>query len=295
MKKQVVVLFLLITAGVYAQKNSASYPDNMVRINGGTFMMGSLGDEEQYQVKKEYQVTLSPFYMGRTEVTQKEYREVMGTNPSAYKGDNLPVIDVTWYDAVEYCNKRSQREGLTPAYTIDKTRRDPNNKNEDDHIRWLVTWNRNANGYRLPTEAEWEYACRAGTATPFSTGITITTDQANYNGNYPFNSNVKGEYRQKMTPVGSFEPNAWGLYDMHGNVCEWCWDWYWQESYTLGAQTDPRGASSGTSRVVRGGSWYDWAYYLRSALRSIGYPSSRFHSMGFRIVRPINEGGKIEK
>ena len=289
MKKTIVVLFLLTALSVYAQKNSIPYPDNMVRINGGTFMMGSPANEVRRDYDEEqYQVTLSGFYMGKYEVTQKEYREVMGTNPSAYKGDKMPVIDVSWYDAVEYCNKRSLKEGLTPAYTIDKNRRDPNNKSadENDNIRWLVTWNQNANGYRLPTEAEWEYACRAGTTTPFSTGITITTSQANYDGNYPYNSNVKGEYRREMTPVGSFEPNAWGLYDMHGNVWEWCWDWYSSESYSLGAQTDPRGPSSGSSRVARGGSWYDTAYYLRSAIRYCGAPARWTHSLGFRLVRP---------
>jgi formylglycine-generating enzyme required for sulfatase activity len=206
--------------------------------------------------------------MGKYEVTQKEYQEIMGTNPSEFKGDNLPVETVSWFDAAEYCNKRSQKEGLTPAYTINGTN---------------VTWNQNANGYRLPTEAEWEYACRAGTTTPFSTGNNITTDQANYDGNYPYNNNAEGEYRDKPTPAGSFAPNAWGLYDMHGNVYEWCWDWY--GNYSSGAQTNPAGAVSGACRVMRGGSWYDVGQSLRSAYRGIYLPSDGHFDIGLRLAR----------
>jgi formylglycine-generating enzyme required for sulfatase activity len=218
----------------------------------------------------QHQVTISKaFYLGKYEVTQKEYEAVMGTNPSYFKGTNLPVERVSWYDAIEYCNKRSKREGLTPAYT----------RNGDN-----VTWNKNANGYRLPTEAEWEYACRAGTTTPFNTGSNITTDQANYNGNNPYNGNMNGRNRGETTEVGSFSPNKWGLYDMHGNVWEWCWDRY--GDYRGGAQTNPDGAVSGSNRVVRGGSWRDGAGGLTSAYRVNYYPGFRFDILGFRLVRP---------
>jgi formylglycine-generating enzyme required for sulfatase activity len=243
----------------------------MVRINGGTFTMGSFASEVGRAADREgpqHRVTVSSFYMGKYPVTQKEYQEVMGTNPSNFKGDNLPVETVSWYDAVNYCNRLSQREGLTPAYTINGTN---------------VTWNSNANGYRLPTEAEWEYACRAGTTTPFSTGNNITTSQANYNGNYPYDNNAKGTYREKTTAVGSFSQNPWGLYDMHGNVYEWCWDWY--DAYKPDAQTDPRGASSGSGRVIRGGGWFSNAPLLRSAYRGSNTPSSRYNNIGFRLVR----------
>jgi formylglycine-generating enzyme required for sulfatase activity len=249
-------------------------PDNFVRINGGTFTMGSPISEVNHDSDEtQRQVTVSGFYMGKYEVTQAEYEAVMGTNPSNFKGANLPVEKVSWYDAVEYCNRRSQKEGLSPAYAISGI--------GDSRT---VTWNRGSNGYRLPTEAEWEYACRGGTATPFSTGNNITTGQANYDGNNPYNNNAKGTYREKATAVGSFAANHWGLYDMHGNVWEWCWDWY--GDYSSGAQSNPGGAASGSSRVVRGGSWRYGAQDLRSAFRGSGPPSLRSDRIGFRLVRP---------
>jgi formylglycine-generating enzyme required for sulfatase activity len=268
-----------------ATPTQTTIPANFVRIEGGTFTMGSPSNEpERSSVESpQHQVTVRAFYMGKYQVTQAEYEAVMRTNPSNLKGANLPVENVSWYDAIEYCNLLSQWEGLRPVYTIDKGRSDPNNTNSDDNVRWLVTWNQNANGYRLPTEAEWEYACRAGTTTPFNTGNNITTSNANYNGNYPYNNNSKGTYRERTTTVGSFAPNPWGLYDMHGNVWEWCWDWY--GSYSSGAQTDPRGAVSGDSRVIRGGSWYFPAWNVRSAARDFFTPSYRGNVIGFRLVR----------
>jgi formylglycine-generating enzyme required for sulfatase activity/uncharacterized caspase-like protein len=215
-------------------------PADFVKINGGTFMMGSPASEEgRVSNEEQHQVTVSGFYLGKYEVTQREYAAIMGTNPSRFEGDNLPVENVSWYDAVEYCNARSRKEGLTSAYTISGS--------GDNRT---VTWNRNTNGYRLPTEAEWEYACRAGTTTRYSTGNDIRTSQANYGGG-------------RTKAVGSFDANVWGLYDMHGNVWEWCWDWY--GNYGSGAQTDPMGASSGTNRVGRGGSWGYDGQNLRSA------------------------------
>jgi formylglycine-generating enzyme required for sulfatase activity len=145
-----------------------------------------------------------------------------------------------------------------------------------------VTWNRNANGYRLPTEAEWEYACRAGTAGPFNTGNNVTSDQANYDGDNPYGRNVKGRFRQETTPVGRFTPNSLGLYDMHGNIWEWCWDWYGDYS---GAATDPQGASSGTFRVERGGAWHNHGTFLRSAYRGSFIPPHKGSDLGFRVVR----------
>ncbi|GHU09966.1 hypothetical protein FACS1894151_08810 [Spirochaetia bacterium] len=254
--------------------------NEMVRINGGTFMMGSPATEAGRYNREgpQHLVTVSGFSMSRYEVTQQEYEEVMGNNPSNWKGSDLPVERVSWYNAVEYCNRRSVKEGLTPVYTISGTR---------------VTWNRDAQadprsaGYRLPTEAEWEYACRAGTTGPFSTGNNITTNQANYNGYEPYNNNPRGVYRQKTVDAGSYAPNAWGLYDMHGNVWEWCWDWEDDNTYDGGAQTNPVGADSGAVRAARGGSWSNYGQNLRSAYRGSYAPSDRSDNLGFRLVRSV--------
>jgi formylglycine-generating enzyme required for sulfatase activity len=244
--------------------------EDFVHIEGGMFIMGSPSSEVDHEDDEaQHQVTVSSFYMGKYELTQAEYKAVMGTNPSYFKGDKLPVEKVSWHDAIEYCNKRSEKEGLTPAYTV-------NAKN--------VTWNKNAKGYRLPTEAEWEYACRSGTAMPFSTGNNITINQANYNGNYPYNKNMKGTYRAKTTEVGNFATNRWGLYDMHGNVWEWCWDWY--GGYSLPMQSDPDGAVSGAYRVRRGGSCFNYGQHLRSAYRNYYSPGDRNKNIGFRLVHP---------
>jgi len=175
-------------------------------------------------------------------------------------GGNLPA-EVTWYDAVNFCNALSRKEGLTPAYTV----------NRKD-----VTWNQSANGYRLPTEAEWEYACRAGTTTEYSSkGLIENFGWYNYNSG------------KRKHPVGQKQPNPWGLYDMLGNVYEWCWDWY--GDYPGGAQTDPTGASSGSYRVYRGGMWYSGVEDLRSANRHYGDPDDNRNRRGFRVVRPSLE------
>jgi len=268
------IILELSLAGIVAAQSPV--PNNFVKIESGTFNMGSPANEPQrgdYE-GPQHQVTVSAFYMGKDLVTQAEYEQIMGSNPSKFKGWNMPVERITWFDAVEYCNKLSQKEELEPAYTISGT---GNNR--------TVIWNQNANGYRLPTEAEWEYACRAGTTTPFSTGNNISTDQANYDGNYPYSNYARGLWREKTTNVGSFPANAWGLFDMHGNVFEWCWDWY--GNYESGPQTDPTGAEYGSYRVLRGGSWYDNGRYIRSANRNSSSPLLRSHSVGFRIVRPM--------
>jgi formylglycine-generating enzyme required for sulfatase activity len=270
LKKLFVAILLFISSFFCSQTVLFAFaPGRFILINGGTFMMGSPANEHgRFSIEFQREITVSSFYMGKYEVTQAEYQELMGRNPSHIKEANLPVEQVSWFEAIEYCNALSEKEGLEPAYTI-------NGQN--------VIWNRNAKGYRLPTEAEWEYACRAGTTTPFYTGNNISAAQANFNGDLPYNNNAQSTNRQRPVPVGSFSPNSFGLYDMHGNVGEWCWDWYGE--YTRGEQTDPSGAASGGFRTFRGGSWNQAADMLRSARRSGLIPSNRNFSLGFRVVR----------
>jgi len=274
MKKAVVLVFVFFIIPVLWAQNQNTAPNGFVLINGGTFTMGSPADEEGREADKEiqHQVTLGSFYMAKNPVTQKEYQELIGNNPSNIKGEDLPVESVSWYRAIEYCNALSKKEGLAPVYTI-----------EGSGDSRPVKWDRSANGYRLPTDAEWEYACRAGTTTIFYTGNTITTNQANFNGFLPYGKNPDGERRRKTMPVGSFEPNAWGLYDMHGNVFEWCWDW--TGNLSAEAQTDPAGAAEGSRRVTRGGDFDSSAKNIRSAYRWSGIPSGTDPFTGFRLVK----------
>ncbi len=201
--------------------------------------------------------------MGKYPVTQAQWRAVaslpainyeLDPDPSQFKGDHRPVEQVTWYEAVEFCDRLSQHTGRS---------------------------------YRLPSEAEWEYACRAGTTTPFYFGETIIPDLANYNGNYSYGPGPKGEYRAQTTPVGHFGVNPWGLADMHGNVLEWCQDW-WHDSYE-GAPSDgsawlSHGEEEEERRVLRGGSWYFNPEYCRSADRNRNTPESGNYNVGFRVV-----------
>ena len=267
------------------QEEQPQIPENFILVEGGTFSMGS-PDSEAWRSDDETQhtVTVSDFYMSAFEVTQAEYQAVIGSNPSAFSGEELPVETVSWLDAIAYCNARSELEGLEPAYIVEGQ---------------TVTWNRGANGYRLPTEAEWEYACRAGTETPFNTETSISAEECNYWGHYPYliednyfnQSNLEtrpGVYRETTVEVGSFQPNAWGFYDMHGNVGEWVWDYY--GDYPTEAQTDPVGPDSGVLRVNRGGGWNDFAKNLRSAYRATLPQDSAVFNVGFRLVRNAAAG-----
>jgi len=254
MRRLIFILFFIPIIGIFGQQTS-----DLVRIEGGTFTMGSPANESGRTSSEgpQHQVTVSSFLISKYEVTQAEYEEIMGKNPSHYKGSNLPVEQVSWFDAIEYCNKLSEKEGLTPAYT--------RNGNS-------VNWDRNANGYRLPTEAEWEYACRAGTQTPFYNG-TSANDVSWHSGNSGY----------KTHPVGEKQPNSWGLYDMHGNVLEWCWDWL--GDYSAQAQENPLGASSGVNRVYRGGCWSFQHLQTRSAYRFGNHLNFRSFIAGFRLAR----------
>ncbi len=235
---------------------------HMVKIPAGSYTMGSPvaeagrdSDEQQHRVE-----ITQGFSLSATEVTQAQYQAVMGANPSNFKGPDLPVEKVSWLDAVQFCNKLSEREGLKPAYRI-------NGSN--------VTWDAAAPGYRLPTEAEWEYACRAGTATAYNVGDgEADLGRAAW---YDWNSD------SKTHPVGKKAANTWGLYDMHGNVWEWCWDSYWD--YDAGSLRDHQGAAGGSYLVDRGGSWINGSWGCRSAVRGGDDPSYAAYDLGFRVAR----------
>ena len=260
--------------------------DGFVKIEGGSFLMGS-PETENWRIEDEtqHEVTVSGFWMSPYEVSQAEYERLMGENPSHFKGESLPVENVSWLDAVRFCNAKSIEAGLTPAYTLDGE---------------TVVWNRTADGYRLPTEAEWEYACRAGTAAPFYTIHAIGPEEANYYGHYPyeieenyFDDSVletrPGQYRQTTVEVDSFDANPWGLYNTHGNVNEWCWDLYGE--YDLVNTADPTGPETGSRRVYRGGGWNDFGKNLRSAYRAAGELDMVSYNLGIRLVR--SAGGML--
>lgn len=247
----------------------------MVAIPGGTFMMGSPENEAERLDREspQHKVTIQPFFMGKYPITQKQWAAVatlpkvkidLNSDPSRFKGGNLPIECISWDEATEFCSRLSQ---YTQKQNPKKT-------------------------YRLPSEAEWEYACRAGTTTPFHFGETITTELANYDGNYTYGNSSKGEYRQKTTEVGLFPPNAFGLYDTHGNVWEWCQD-DWHESY----QSAPIDGSSWldnndnhSKKMLRCGSWCSFARGCRSAFR-YGYERvNRDNQVGFRVVCAFYRG-----
>ena len=279
--------------------------EGMVRLQlkGKSFQMGADYTDANDREKPVHKVTFTrDIYMCDHEVTQKEWQAVMGNNPSDFQGEeadkkvadgevqeNRPVEQVSWYDAIAYCNKLSIKDGLQPCYSV---------KVGETEVDWenlpynnIPTSNNNAawdaavcdfskNGYRLPTEAEWEYAARGGeTATdkPVWAGTTIETELGSYAWYCDNEGSKTHEVKKKL-------PNGYGLYDMSGNVYEWCWDWY--GNYTEGDSTDPTGAGSGLIRVGRGGC-YGGASDCRASKRSYGSPSLRYYDLGFRLVRTV--------
>jgi formylglycine-generating enzyme required for sulfatase activity len=236
----------------------------MVKIPAGSFLMGSPEDEPERLEREgpQHEVTLGSFFLAQTPITQAQWRAVAGwqkvgrelePDPSRFKGANRPVEQVSWFDALEFCRRLSQRTGQR---------------------------------YGLPSEAQWEYACRAGSTTPFHFGATLTPELANYDGNYVYGNGPKGTYRKQTSDVASFPANGWGLHDMHGNVREWCED-HWHDSYNFAPGDDQPwlipAAADDEPRLLRGGSWYSDPGYCRSAYRFSIPPGLRRYTFGFRV------------
>ncbi len=237
----------------------------MVKISGGSFLMGSpKGEPERFDDESpQHEVTLDAFWMAQTPITQAQWRTVaawqqlerdLKPDPAKFKGDNRPVERVSWHDAQEFCRRLSQRTGQR---------------------------------YGLPSEAQWEYACRAGSTTPFHFGATLTPELANYNGNFVYQNGPKGTYRQQTCEVASLPANGWGLHDMHGNVWEWCQD-HWHDSYNLAPGDDQPWlapvAAVDAQKLLRGGSWIGDPGDCRSAYRSHDEADSVANDVGFRVV-----------
>jgi len=239
--------------GAYAQFTFRGVVQRLRYIEPGQFMMGSPeGEPGRFEHERQHEVVLTKgYWLGETACTQALWEAVTKDNPSRFKGEQRPVERVSWNDCQKFLERlNAERPGLE---------------------------------LRLPTEAEWEYACRAGTPTPFSFGANVTPEQVNYNGEYPYAGGAKAEYRRQTVEVRSLPANPWGLHEMHGNVWEWCSDWYGQ--YEAGPVVDPTGPERGDSRVLRGGSWFLLARDARSACRFRPAPDYRVDFAGFRFAR----------
>ena len=291
-KKKASPLVPAATAVTVQQKSaSPTAPENFVLIRGGKFSMGSpVSEYDRESDETLHQVRVSNFYICKYAVTVAEFGrfvEDSSYRSDAEKGDGSLIWDGTNWQ---------KRAGINWRHGVSGSVRP---QSEENHPVLHVSWNdavayckwmtkKTGQTFRLPTEAEWEYACRAGTTTPFNTGENLTTGQANYDGNYPYKNNQKGVYRENTVAVESFSPNAWGLYNMHGNVYEWCGDWYGDKYYdeckAKGVVENPKGPETGSSRVLRGGCWFSNAGDCRSADRGRDTPDTRGGNVGFRLV-----------
>ena len=286
----------LIPAGEFLMGSSAADVSAALKADSTLKEHNFKNEQPQHRVK-----ITRPFYAGVYEVTQSEYEAVMGTNPSYFSSsgggsekfvgqntDRFPVEQVNWYDGVEFCNKLSTLDELTPYYSMTSVER------EDGHIMSATVTpesgrgeSLDSSGYRLPTEAEWEYLCRSNTQSAYWFGNVLNGDKANVDGNDPFGTATKGTYLERPATAGSYAANPFGLYDTHGNVLEWCEDVYHKTAYgsRSGTTVDPLSSSGSEYRVLRGGSWNLYSGYARSAYRFRDQPDLRFDAVGFRVVR----------
>ncbi|GLB28345.1 hypothetical protein LAD12857_02680 [Lacrimispora amygdalina] len=274
MRKKLVLLLIAVT--VISWGCSKKEPVDLVLVEGRSAIAVSAGTNQD-------EPAIRDFYIGKHEVTQEEWTEVMGSNPSAFRGSDLPVESVSWYDSIEYCNKRSEKEGLAPYYKIDKKGQDPDNICDYDDIRWTVTVNEGANGYRLPTEAEWTYAAGGGSKSQnYTYSGSSDEEETVWYWRNAGKKYLKGDWnwpdietnQNKTHPVGSKKANELGIFDMSGNVREWCYEWY----------EDTR-IPKGFYRVWKGGGWVGDITSCKLSYRGKFEPNGKGADMGIRVCR----------
>lgn len=289
----VVMLSVMVLGCDKKTTKPSATPAKMILVPGGSFTMGDATGEGFSDERPTHTVTLNSFFIGKYEVTQAEFSKYMQPDHpwEAHfgRGDNFPAYNVSWYSIIKYCNLRSMAEKLTPCYTINRST-DPADwgpvPTDDNNPTWdAVTCDFSANGYRLPTEAEWEYAARARTNDPdyLYSGSNDIEAVAWY---YDEEDDDDDLSNWGSHPVGKKAPNGLGIYDMSGNLEEWCWDWYDWDYYEVSPQNNPTGPTTGDSRVIRGGSWGDDPEFCRVPFRWDDYPYDfGYYTVGFRLCR----------